>query len=131
MTDAECAWLAGVFDGEGSIVARKRQQDGDCRNIAISIVNTSKPLMEQVLAFTETGWLQGRQPKNPNHLYQWTWTVHGATAIELIRRMRPWLTAKAERADAALEGRSFPRLPRWEKVYGDRPDPVAEAVQSE
>lgn len=131
MTDGECAWLAGVFDGEGSIIAVRRQRDGNCKGIAISIVNTSKPLMDQIIAFTETGWLNGREPNNPNHLYRWTWRVYGATAVELIRQMRPWLTAKAERADAVLEGRPFPRLPRWEKFYADRPDPVAEEATSE
>lgn len=118
MTEAEVAWLAGLFDGEGSIVEaqRTRPHGGSLR---ITITNTVHPMLEKVCEITGVGSLWLKKSKNPRHQDAWIWSVSGSVALELLRRMRPWLFARADRADAALAGKKFPRQARWDHRYGE------------
>jgi hypothetical protein len=118
MSDVECAWFAGMFDGEGSIVQtqRKRTPEGSFR---IQITNTVIEVLEQAEKFTGVGRVnvQYRKNQNPRHSVAYTWTVAAGPALEILRQIRPWLIVKAERADAVLEGRSFERQGRWDHLY--------------
>lgn len=111
-------WLAGLFDGEGSIVIaqRKRTPTGHFR---IHVTNTVVPLLERIKEYTEVGDIKllSRKEKNPRHSDAYIWVVGGGKALEVLRQIRPWLIAKADRADAVLEGRSFERQSRWDDIY--------------
>lgn len=118
MSDVECAWFAGMFDGEGSIVQtqRKRTPDGSFR---IQITNTVIGVLEQAKKVTGVGRInvQYRKNQNPKHAVAYTWSCAAGEALEILRQVRPWLIVKAERADAVLECRSFDRQSRWDDIY--------------
>lgn len=116
MSEGEIGWLAGLMDGEGSIVLLNRGRPGK-GSIRIQIANTYVPLIQRILEVTGVGVVVTHSMKNPKHKTGYTWTVGSGDARELLRRMRPWLLVKAERADAVAEGRSFPRQSRWDHIY--------------
>ena len=118
MSEGECMWFAGLFDGEGSIVQtqRKRTPNGSCR---IQVVNTVMPLLERIQEYTGTGRINSlpRKINNPKHADAYVWSAGTGPALEILRQVRPWLIVKAERADAVLEGRNFDRQSRWDNIY--------------
>lgn len=116
MTDA--AWLAGLFEGEGSIIQTNRNRT-DGGTVRITITNCHKPLLDHVRDLVGVGSLTVVElsKKNPRHQDSWTWQVSGAAALEILQQMLPWLWSRADRAIAALAGESFPRQSRWDSVY--------------
>lgn len=121
MADVEVAWFAGLFDGEGSVVMKHRARARG--SVYISITNTVLPLLEKVRTFTGVGRIEFKpvSEKNPKHADCYTWICGGTQAREILRQVRPWLIVKAERADAVLEGRIFPRQSRWDDLYPESP----------
>ena len=102
LTDVEAAWLAGLFDGEGSIIFAKNRP---AKNVRITITNCCHFLVERVLEVTGTGSIidMGNERRNPNHSPSWNWACYGENARILLRRMEPWLIAKREKVQHALE----------------------------
>lgn len=97
----EAAWLAGLFDGEGSIIFAK---DRPAKNIRMTITNTHYPLIERAAEVVGTGTIieMARYKKNPRHSASWNWQCYGANARNLLRQIYPHLIAKKEKADKAL-----------------------------
>jgi hypothetical protein len=89
--------------------------------VRAQIANTSLPLLEHVIKVTGAGSITcvSKNKRNPEHLDAYTWHAGGEASLEVIRQKRPWLIVKAERADAVLAGKTFPRLPRWERYYAE------------
>lgn len=121
MSEPEIAWFAGLFDGEGSIVRSQRSYKNGTGHFRIQITNTILPLLERARDFTGVGFIRLRKmsKKNPRWTDCYLWEVGPGEALEILRQVRPWLIVKAERADAVLEGRSFPRQARWDSIYSD------------
>ena len=124
MTGEEIAWMAGLFDGEGSVAFPRR---GLHHNIRLSIASTTFDLLDRILVVTGTGAIVGiREHKNPLHSRSASWAVSGDRARELLALMRPWLIAKAHNADIALRAieawrvgektTEQPRYPRLEAL---------------
>lgn len=101
LSDMEAAWLAGLFDGEGTIVPTKGKK---MRDIRMNITNTHLPLLERVLEVTATGRIfdHSKYRTNPKHSRVWHWNCYGTNARELLRQIRPYLIVKAKKADLAL-----------------------------
>jgi hypothetical protein len=118
MSEPEIAWLAGLFDGEGSIVQTQRTRTPE-GSIRIQVTNNVIAILEQIQEFTGVGRInvQSRKENNPRHGETYTWSAGTGYALEILRQIRPWLIVKAERADAVLGGRSFDRQSRWDDIY--------------
>lgn len=110
---AETAWLAGVFDGEGSIHAHlvsPRKEEWNCMSMRldIKISNTSKLLMEKVQRIVEK--ITYRKHKiRLNQVYQsmgkliYCIEVPNQRGIRmLLDAMLPFLTVKKAQAEAAI-----------------------------
>jgi hypothetical protein len=118
MSQGECMWFAGLFDGEGSIIRARNRTAGHFR---IQVYNCVRPLLERIVEYTGVGYIRERSVTNPRHSPSWVWDVGAAEALEILRQVRPWLIVKAERADAVLSGKTFPRQARWDLIYGPEP----------
>lgn len=116
MTEGEAMWFAGLFDGEGSITLTDRRRTGG-GTVKISIANTCRPLLERAHEVAGVGPIRFTVRPDPNHLDIGIWETLGASALEILRQIRPWLISRAERADAVLAGKTFPRQARWDRVY--------------
>jgi hypothetical protein len=117
MSEGERMWFAGLIDGEGSIILSQRKRASPEKHFKIQVYNNVRPLLERVVEYTGVGIIRERQPKTPRHSLAYFWTVNSGEAAEILRQVRPWLIVKAERADAVLEGRMFPRQPRWDGYF--------------
>lgn len=100
-TDA--AYLAGLLDGEGSVVALKRL-DGSVKSYRIHVSNTHLPAVEWCKAVTGLGRIDVYQRKGkPTYLPIGVWKVHGVKAASVLRRLLPYLKIKREKAQRAVE----------------------------
>lgn len=106
MSATDAAWLAGLFDGEGSIVfVHKDRATPSCR---ITITSTCYPLLERVKEVAGVGQIIVQRRAGhvrPNHLASWHWQTYSANAINLLEQMLPWLIVKREKALLAIEQR--------------------------
>jgi hypothetical protein len=121
MTEVEIAWLAGLFDGEGSIVLNRRNRPNSlsCR---ITVTNTFYPLLERVLEVTGTGVLQEltRYHTNPKHARSWNWQCNGTNARLILKQILPWLIVKKERAEIILGLRPLSEFKLLRQYYGEK-----------
>jgi hypothetical protein len=99
MTPEQIAWIAGLFDGEGCITT-KDHKDGV--RLQAQITNTCRPMLEKVRDVTGLGTITTRYRSNPVWKPVNDWRVAGSNAQDILRAIRPWLIAKAERADFAI-----------------------------
>lgn len=104
MQPEEKAYLAGIIDGEGSIMLirfHKNQHPSPCINIA----SASIELLEWILKTTGVGRIQSKKNYKPHcHSDSYTYTVRYDDAIWLISQIEPHLviTQKKQRAKMIL-----------------------------
>lgn len=101
MSEAEIAWFAGVFDGEGSIVSPSGA--GVQYSLRIVIYNTSYELLDRILEVTGTGMIHDRPLREAHHKQCGIWASYGNNAREILRQTLPWLIVKREKAHEALQ----------------------------
>jgi hypothetical protein len=105
---SEVAWLAGFFDGEGSVCIVRTRPNGrrqsDRYDVTVTIGNTSKPALQRfaaafggnvILARSEARAAPMRQA-----LYRWKRTNWDALTVLLT--LRPFLFVKLPQCDLAL-----------------------------
>ena len=130
MTRAETAYLAGFFDGEGSISLHRYSclRSGHLNpkyKVVISCVNTDRVPVAR-LQTNFGGALRLVPRRNPRHKPVWRWDGGASVALRALKAMLPYLTIKAERAKLVLEfqrgvGREYGRggIPAEEKARRD------------
>lgn len=107
LSDGECGYLAGIIDGEGSILltrSRALNKYGSATQYyaAITIVNTNLPMLTWVKerlggSIMETG-------KGAEHYKDvWRWQMQGQRASVICNKLLPWLIIKRPRAALAIE----------------------------
>jgi hypothetical protein len=102
MTESETTWLAGVVDGEGSIIWASGEGK---RPVRLNVYNTNVEFLKRSQEIAGTGTINattaGRY--SPKHKQGWTWQCYGSSAAYLIAQMYPWLIVKREKAERVLE----------------------------
>lgn len=98
MSEVECAWMAGLIDGEGTIVRTKNGRD----NYSLRLSNTSRPLLDRIMEVAGTGALYDIPKHQSHHKSAWLWQVNTRNAALLLRQVLPWLIVKRERAEEVL-----------------------------
>jgi len=95
----DAAYLAGLIDGEGSIMLTKRKT-----NVALTltITNTVKSVLEWVIEIAGVGSIQEKNQYSPLHKKGWTFSVHSQAASSLLLQLRPYLKIKTSQADLAM-----------------------------
>jgi hypothetical protein len=123
-TPEECIYLAGLFDGEGSVTIfchrAGRRQAQHCMTIMIS--NTYRPVMDWLVeAF---GGCLSHRKVHGNRRPGFTWIAQGMRAYHILTIMRPHLKIKMEQADAGIEFQEDMIL-HWGEHYSK---PVPDAI---
>jgi hypothetical protein len=121
MSELEVAWLAGLFDGEGSIILKKRSRPNSLSS-RITITNTFYPLLERVIEVTGTGKLyeMTRYKPDPSHARSWNWQCNGSNARLVLEQLLPWLIVKKERAEIILGLRPLSEFKLLRQYYGEK-----------
>ena len=102
MIEAEVAWLAGFFDGEGSVsIVKNRKRNTAFINARIG--NTCLPALERVKLISGCGAIAEQRHKNPKWRRVWYWTAACQQAAHFLTLVLPYLAIKREQAEIALQ----------------------------
>lgn len=105
MMKTEAAWLAGLFDGEGTIFNSRRSTGGFNPRLAVGICNEEIILRIQLM--TGCGSINLRKGRKANHSDCWVWVCNGANAISILKQIQPWLIVKREKAEEMIHTYTF------------------------
>lgn len=110
----ELPYVAGLFDGEGSVTITKPSTKSDRYRVIVQIAMTHKPTIEAVQA-AFGGRIQPVKQSvyNSNARDRYDWRLSGQAALDFLNSIRPWLITKAAAADVALR---FKHNQRGERV---------------
>ncbi len=104
MTNYEKAYIAGIIDGEGSIMLlqfHNNQLPSPC----ISVASTSCELLDWLKAKIGTGIVKSKKNYKPDiHQSSYTYTIKYNDALKLLAEVAPYLviTSKKQRANMIL-----------------------------
>lgn len=101
MSATEAAYLAGLIDGEGSIIAVKRNQKGRI-TWRLQVASTTPVLLEWCIAITGVGSIVKRKSTNPKHADSQWWQCYSWNAIEVLKRIMPYMILKKNKAQQAV-----------------------------
>lgn len=107
--DAEIAWAAGLFEGEGCF-SHRLQRNGNAQ-VRVALAMTDRDAVERFAAFVGVGEVHGPKanPKQPGWRPVWEWYVQDSARVRaVIALLLPWLCerrrAKALEVDAIAAG---------------------------
>jgi hypothetical protein len=121
----QCAWAAGLFDGEGSMsLLRHGTHDGYfVGEMSVTQLGaTEQPeVLRRFIEIVDAGKLYGPYSQNRTHGAVYRWKCHTlAEFVEVRTRLAPWLsavkTAQVQGAMSVLLAQ--PRLPRGNPEWG-------------
>lgn len=102
MTPEEKSYIAGIIDGEGSIMLlsfHKNQLPSPC----ISISSTTLELLVWVKSKINAGSIKNKKNYNKDkHKYSYTYTLKYNKVLELLTEIEPYLVIKSKKARAQL-----------------------------
>lgn len=105
-SEAEIAWAAGLFEGEGhiSLMRQRRRKDGTVTvSLLIGMVSTDHDVVTRFHGIVECGNVSTRDPKG-GHKRQWVWQAAAVDDVQRVLRMfAPWFCSRrAARAQEVL-----------------------------
>ena len=92
---SQLAYLAGVFDGEGSFGMWSKGKN-KCREFRASIEMCDGDVILKFLAYFKTGSITVRIPKNENHKMTYHWRANHDRGKHVIREMLPFLSRRRQ-----------------------------------
>lgn len=107
--DIELAWMAGFFDGEGSIGLKVeiRNFNGIKFGRRICIVNTRRDILEIFKKYFGGSVLERKHFQNYTGSENWkpiySWQVHSRLAVDFISRIYPYIRLKKKQAELFLD----------------------------
>ena len=84
LTPAEVAWLAGIYEGEGSCSITSG------RAIRVEIVMTDKDVVERIQLLTGLGSVASLAPRGENHKTAYRWSVGSVKAVDFLTAILPY-----------------------------------------
>jgi hypothetical protein len=119
------AWVAGIFEGEGTIVIRDRRKEG-CRNgrsVALSVVSTDEDIIYRIHNIMNVGTTGGPYIRksygivNDKWKPSWHWRVnHARDVVTVLEKFMPYFgkrrKAKAQEAIKYLKERGIDYIPK-------------------
>lgn len=90
------AYAAGIIDGEGSIILKKKRGRSWC-GPSITVASTS---MELLLWLQDAfgGYIWEKKETRPNRKKGWTWGLSTGATIKLLPHLYPYIRENAKRA---------------------------------
>ena len=108
LPDTECAWLAGFFDGEGSVGLYRKFKEGVFYAVStrIAVAQTDRTCLDKfhTLFGGSLVLLDRSERKTVRHTQYWSWTCDSTASANLfLQTIRKFLYVKAEEADLVME----------------------------
>jgi O-phosphoseryl-tRNA(Cys) synthetase len=103
LSAAECGYIAGLIDGEGTVTLSRRHAN-ELRHVVVSISNTEHELLDHVLALIGCGKITNKKIAKPNHTLSMTFAVSNRQALSPLDQVEPYLRSyKRRRAQLILK----------------------------
>lgn len=100
LSEIECAYIAGLIDGEGCITSSQPRNNSAPLSIKITMVH--RPTIEWLDEKVGGNLMYHRTNQKPARA-SWCLELKGARTFFLLKRLFPYLHTKQEEADIALE----------------------------
>lgn len=97
MVDTESAYLAGLIDGEGSIIAVKRNKKGRI-TWRLQVSSTTPILLDWCVEKTGVGKIIKRVSRNPLHADSQWWQCYSWNAKKILEQTLPYMVLKKDKA---------------------------------
>lgn len=102
LTIGECAYLAGIIDGEGSITLTAKRKGG-MRHVVILVSNTGLSLLRYIQKIIGAGKIIRQRTYQPHHQPAYKYSISNRQALHILEQIRPYLrTYKLQRARIVL-----------------------------
>jgi hypothetical protein len=102
-TETDLGYLAGLFDGEGMVIANAQERNGSYLfNVRIKITNTNGKVIDW-LQETFGGKVYISSRKKSFHKDRYDWTLSCSDGYEIIKQMLPYTIIKTEELELLLE----------------------------
>ena len=107
MTEAEAAYIAGLFDGEGTITYKKykeKKKNGtyDCWRISMEIAMTDRSVLVWLTEVLGCGTLN-KKPRKNGHKMQWRWRCVFRDAFHVCCILFPFAHVKLGKIQQVIE----------------------------
>lgn len=112
------AYLAGIIDGEGSVVLTRRHKGGN-RRAGITITNTEYKMIKWILNKTGVGFVIKKKTYKQHHLTSYAYQIYSQQALDILKQVLPYLqTYKKDRARLILKNykKLTPRNGKYSKT---------------
>ena len=132
--EAELAWFAGLFDGEGciSLVHRSRPANRQTRSLHIRIGMTNFQTLEKVKEIWGLGtiYLYPRKVSKDGCVRKplWAWQTSANIALYILEKTLPYFVTKKAEAEVAI---AFQKTKQIRKVFWAIPKQVPNKVLAE
>jgi hypothetical protein len=109
LTEVERAWLAGVIDGEGSILIAKitpetaYRRRGFYYSARLEIANSNNTFLQRVMELIGKGSTSSTKEKHPNWKDKWQYTGYTSVLKAILPQILPYLIVKKRVAEKVLE----------------------------
>lgn len=133
MEPERAAWLAGIIEGEGSIIWQSHH-DGRCSAASIRVGMTDLDVIERLREWSGVGTIFTEKNRPDGRKPLWRWTVaKQKDVLDLFDAIEPYLLSRRgsrlrEVRTLLVEYRSIPRAQRADWSAAKR---IADAVSSE
>ena len=102
MTETEKAYIAGIIDGEGSIMLQKFHK-GEFPSPCVSIASTTLELLNWIKVIVGAGVIIRKKNYNPEvHKECYSYVIKHDKAIDLLKEIYPYLIIEVKKARAHL-----------------------------
>lgn len=102
LSAVDAAYIAGLIDGEGTITLSRKHRN-EHRQLALTISNTEKYLLEFVRQAIGAGKITRKRTSAINHTPSFTYSLYNRQALCLLHQIHPHLrTYKSERSALIL-----------------------------
>lgn len=89
-------YLAGLFDGEGTVTLSRRNASDLYRTPTLSLSSTTKELVD-VCKDAFGGWIISKKQYAAHHKPAWHWYCNGDAAISASSQLLPYIREPAKR----------------------------------
>jgi len=123
LTIAQAAYLAGLIDGEGSIMLYRRGVGAAMR---VTVANTNRALLDWCAVTCGVGNIVAIRQRNAKHKPGGAWLVNSQAAASVLEQIRPYLVIKGEQADLAFAFQRKLKIPaekaekEWQEQWRQR-----------
>ena len=103
LSAVDAAYLAGFIDGEGTITLSRKHKNEN-RQLAITISNTERQLLEFCLEAIGAGKITNKRTTKSQHTPSFTYAIYNRQALIVLEQIEPYLRSyKVKRAQIILD----------------------------